>query len=272
MDDAGITRKLAVILAADLAGYARLMAADEEGTLAMLTTRRQVIDELIARQITSTSPTSYPCLAIGETRWLVHDRRQQNDPRKDCEGDVEHDGGGTGSLKPRHDGPPLVRGGPNVGRATNCAAVAGVQSGRSAVRDLTAAFRGGPGRRAFGARRSELGCAPVCEFGLKRREKRRSRALLRVRTRLLKTLGVVVKRRQRGVLHGGQLRNKTIVLILPVGLPSSFPYFRPARRRPHAAAYLAGQPARRFVAAGLPCRPSSRSNWTSWAFDDLPQL
>jgi hypothetical protein len=201
MDDAGITRKLAVILAADVAGYARLMVADEEGTLAMLTTRRQVIDELIARQVTSTSPTSYPCLAIGETRWLVHDRRQQNDPRKDCEGDVEHDGGGTGSLKHRHDGP-------NVGRATNCAAVAGVQSGRSAVRDLTAAFRGGPGRRAFGARRSELGCAPVCEFGLKRREKRRSRALLRFRTRLLKTLGVVVKRRQRGVLHGGQLRNK----------------------------------------------------------------
>ena len=49
MDDAGITRKLAVILAADVAGYARLMAADEEGTLAALNARRQVIDELIAR-------------------------------------------------------------------------------------------------------------------------------------------------------------------------------------------------------------------------------
>ena len=49
MDDAGVTRKLAVILAADVAGYARLMAADEEGTLAALNARRQVIDELIAR-------------------------------------------------------------------------------------------------------------------------------------------------------------------------------------------------------------------------------
>jgi hypothetical protein len=102
MDNAGITRKLAVILGADVAGYAPLMAADEEGTLAMLNACRRVIDELIARQVTSTSPTSYPCLAIGETRWLVHDRRQQNGPRKNCEGDVEHDGGGTGSLKHRH--------------------------------------------------------------------------------------------------------------------------------------------------------------------------
>ena len=49
MQDAGVTRKLAVILAADVAGYSRLMAADEEGTLATLNARRQVIDELIAR-------------------------------------------------------------------------------------------------------------------------------------------------------------------------------------------------------------------------------
>jgi adenylate cyclase len=49
MDDAGVTRKLAVILAADVAGYSRLMAADEEGTLAALNARRGVIDELIGR-------------------------------------------------------------------------------------------------------------------------------------------------------------------------------------------------------------------------------
>jgi adenylate cyclase len=49
MDNAGVTRKLAVILAADVAGYARLMAADEEGTLATLNERRQVVDDLIAR-------------------------------------------------------------------------------------------------------------------------------------------------------------------------------------------------------------------------------
>jgi adenylate cyclase len=48
MENAGVTRKLAVILAADVAGYSRLMAADEEGTLAALNERRQVIDELIA--------------------------------------------------------------------------------------------------------------------------------------------------------------------------------------------------------------------------------
>jgi adenylate cyclase len=49
MENAGVTRKLAVILAADVAGYSRLMAADEEGTLATLNARRQVIDELIAK-------------------------------------------------------------------------------------------------------------------------------------------------------------------------------------------------------------------------------
>jgi adenylate cyclase len=49
MDNAGVTRKLAVILAADVAGYARLMAADEEGTLATLNVYRQVIDELIVQ-------------------------------------------------------------------------------------------------------------------------------------------------------------------------------------------------------------------------------
>ncbi len=49
MEDAGITRKLAVILAADVAGYSRLMAADDEGTFATLNVRRQVIDELITR-------------------------------------------------------------------------------------------------------------------------------------------------------------------------------------------------------------------------------
>jgi adenylate cyclase len=49
MENADVTRKLAVILAADAVGYSRLMAVDEEGTLAILNARRQVIDELIAR-------------------------------------------------------------------------------------------------------------------------------------------------------------------------------------------------------------------------------
>jgi adenylate cyclase len=43
------TRRLAAILAADVAGYGRLMGADEEGTLARLKThRREVIDPKIA--------------------------------------------------------------------------------------------------------------------------------------------------------------------------------------------------------------------------------
>jgi adenylate cyclase len=49
MENTDVTRKLAVILAADAVGYSRLMAVDEEGTLAILNARRQVIDELIAR-------------------------------------------------------------------------------------------------------------------------------------------------------------------------------------------------------------------------------
>src|SRR5919106_4377720 len=49
MENTGVIRKLAVILAADVVGYSRLMTADEEGTLAILNARREVIDELIAR-------------------------------------------------------------------------------------------------------------------------------------------------------------------------------------------------------------------------------
>jgi TolB-like protein/class 3 adenylate cyclase len=42
-----MTRRLAAILAADVVGYSRLMAADEEGTLATLSTYRGVIDGLV---------------------------------------------------------------------------------------------------------------------------------------------------------------------------------------------------------------------------------
>src|SRR5712691_8440917 len=43
------TRRLAAILAADVAGYSRLMGADEEGTLARLNAhRRAVVDPKIA--------------------------------------------------------------------------------------------------------------------------------------------------------------------------------------------------------------------------------
>jgi class 3 adenylate cyclase len=48
MAEERIERRLAAILAADVAGYSRLMAADEEGTLGTLKTlRREVTDPKI---------------------------------------------------------------------------------------------------------------------------------------------------------------------------------------------------------------------------------
>ena len=43
-----VERKLAAIFAADIAGYSRLMARDEVGTLARLKACRAVVDQLIA--------------------------------------------------------------------------------------------------------------------------------------------------------------------------------------------------------------------------------
>jgi adenylate cyclase len=48
MADHSVERKLAAIFAADIAGYSRLMARDEVGTLARLKACRVIIDELIA--------------------------------------------------------------------------------------------------------------------------------------------------------------------------------------------------------------------------------
>ena len=44
-----LERKLAAILVADVEGYSRLMHADEEATLATLTSHRAIVDDLIAR-------------------------------------------------------------------------------------------------------------------------------------------------------------------------------------------------------------------------------
>ena len=49
VEPTGVKRKLAVILAADVEGYSRLMGADEEATLKTLGTYRDIIDGLIAR-------------------------------------------------------------------------------------------------------------------------------------------------------------------------------------------------------------------------------
>ena len=47
--DRPVERKLAAIFAADIAGYSRLMGADEAGTVARLKASRAIIDQLIAR-------------------------------------------------------------------------------------------------------------------------------------------------------------------------------------------------------------------------------
>ena len=48
MPDRPVERKRTAILAADVAGYSRLMGADEVGTLQRLTACRVVVDGLIA--------------------------------------------------------------------------------------------------------------------------------------------------------------------------------------------------------------------------------
>src|ERR1700722_10881870 len=49
MSEARVERRLAAILAADIAGYSRLMGIDEEGTLAALKAcRRELLDPKIA--------------------------------------------------------------------------------------------------------------------------------------------------------------------------------------------------------------------------------
>ncbi len=49
VEPTGVKRKLAVLLAADVEGYSRLMGADEEATLKTLGAYREIIDGLVAR-------------------------------------------------------------------------------------------------------------------------------------------------------------------------------------------------------------------------------
>ena len=56
MAEARVERRLAAILAADVAGYSRLMGADEEGTLAALKAcRNELIDPKIAEHTAASS-------------------------------------------------------------------------------------------------------------------------------------------------------------------------------------------------------------------------
>src|ERR1700720_2345795 len=49
MEAPPLERRLAAILAADVEGYSRLMHGDEEATMATLSARRGLVDDLIAR-------------------------------------------------------------------------------------------------------------------------------------------------------------------------------------------------------------------------------
>jgi adenylate cyclase len=58
-------RRLAAIPAADVAGYSRLMSADEEGTVKMLNLYRGLMTDLVQEQqgrIVGTSQVLYPVL------------------------------------------------------------------------------------------------------------------------------------------------------------------------------------------------------------------
>ncbi len=52
-----IERRLAAILAADVAGYSRLMSQDEVGTLRTLTAHREVMDRRIGASMAGGLPT-----------------------------------------------------------------------------------------------------------------------------------------------------------------------------------------------------------------------
>jgi adenylate cyclase len=49
METPPLERRLVAIVAADVEGYSRLMHGDEEATMAMLSARRAVVDDLIVR-------------------------------------------------------------------------------------------------------------------------------------------------------------------------------------------------------------------------------
>ena len=69
MEASPLERKLVAILAADVEGYSRLMHADEELTLATLTSHRAIIDELIGA--CRGEPVFWPSLRASSMRSIV---------------------------------------------------------------------------------------------------------------------------------------------------------------------------------------------------------
>src|SRR5260370_16023550 len=66
MEQRNVERKLAAILAADVAGYSRLMGADEEGTLAQLKAhRRMLVDPKLKEHRGKTIKTTGDGMLVG---------------------------------------------------------------------------------------------------------------------------------------------------------------------------------------------------------------
>ncbi|MET0527146.1 MAG: adenylate/guanylate cyclase domain-containing protein, partial [Microvirga sp.] len=121
--DQRVERRLAAILAADVAGYSRLMSADETGTLRALSDHREVMDRLIAEhggRIANTAGDSvlaeFPSVVDAVQCAVV----VQDQLAADNNGTPEHD-----RLRFRigvHLGDVLVRGGDILGDAVNISA------------------------------------------------------------------------------------------------------------------------------------------------------
>jgi class 3 adenylate cyclase len=91
-----VERKLAAIFAADIAGYSRLMARDEVGTLARLKACRVIIDELIASHrgrifntagdsvVADLPARSMPCSARSQSRRHLRWRARGSRPPSRC--------------------------------------------------------------------------------------------------------------------------------------------------------------------------------------------
>jgi len=68
MPEARVERRLTAILAGDVAGYSRLMGADEEGTLARLNAHRR---EFLEPKIAEHAHRTLEQVASGAKRWAI---------------------------------------------------------------------------------------------------------------------------------------------------------------------------------------------------------
>jgi adenylate cyclase len=122
-DQARIERRLAAIFAADVAGYSRLMAHDEVGTLRTLTAHREVMDRLIGEhggRIANTAGDS----VLAEFPSAVHAVQCAVEVQKAL-ADLDEDIPSEKALRFRigiHVGDVMVRGGDLLGDGVNVAA------------------------------------------------------------------------------------------------------------------------------------------------------